>query len=148
MRRALVVSVAALVLLAGSARAQDKKDDALARAVFAPELVFKYAREIGLKPPQRQAIVDVIKHVQGDLVGLQLSMAEPAQALVDLLNQPKVDESAALVQADKVLTIERDVKKMQMALLIRIKNALTPEQQAKLREIRDRTAGNDGDADQ
>ncbi len=147
MRRALVVGLAALALLAGPARAQDKKDDALAKAVFAPDLVFKYGREIGLKPPQRQAIVDAIKNVQGDLVGLQLSMAEPAQALVDLLNQPQVDESAALAQADKVLTIERDVKKMQMALLIRIKNALTPEQQAKLRELRDRAAGNDGDAD-
>jgi len=147
MRRALVVGLAALALLAGPARAQEKKDDALAKAVFAPDLVFKYAREIGLKPSQRQAIVDVIKNVQGDLVGLQLSMAEPAQTLVDLLNQPKVDESAALVQADKVLTIERDVKKMQMALLIRIKNALTPEQQAKLRELRDRAAGSDGDTD-
>lgn len=148
MSRSLSMALAVLSLVASPARGQEKKDDALAKAVFAPELVFKYAREIGLKPPQRQAIVEAIKSVQGDLVGLQLSMAEPAQELVDLLNQPKVDESAALAQADKVLTIERDVKKMQMALLIRIKNALTPEQQAKLRELRDRgAAGGDG-ADQ
>ena len=37
---------------------------------------------------------------------------------------------------DQVLEIENEVKKKQAALLIRIKNALSPEQQARLRELR------------
>ena len=77
-------------------RAQERKpDDPMARALFAPEIVLKYAGDIGLKPAQRQVIVDAIKKVQGDLVGLQLDMAEPAQELVSLLEQPQVDESQA-----------------------------------------------------
>ena len=127
-----------LLLVAAPGWAQDKKNDALERALFPPELVFKHASDIGLKPAQRQAIVDAIKGIQGDLVGLQLEMAEPAQELLALLEQPRVDESAALAKVDRILTIERDVKKMQMSLLLRIKNALTPEQQSRLRMLRDR----------
>ena len=144
MRRAIGWGVLALALTGGPLAGQEKKNDALEKALLAPELVFKYARDIGLKPGQRQTIVDAIKNAQGELVGLQLSMAEPAQDLLDLLDRPTVDEAAALAQADRVLTIERDLKKRQMSLLIRIKNALTPEQQAKLRELRDAAARSDG----
>ena len=32
---------------------------------------------------------------------------------------------------------EREIKRAQMTLMIRIRNALTPEQQARLRQVRD-----------
>jgi len=41
-----------------------------------------------------------------------------------------------LQQADKVMALEHDIKKIQLTLLIRIKNTLTPEQIAKLRQLR------------
>jgi Spy/CpxP family protein refolding chaperone len=133
------------LLVAGSASAlqgQDKKaEDAFAKALFAPELVLKYAGEIGLKPAQRQTIIDLIKRVQGDLVGVQLEMAEPAQELLTILEQPQVDETQALSKVDRVLTLERDVKKMQLSLLIKIKNALTREQQERLKSLRRRDGG-------
>ena len=43
---------------------------------------------------------------------------------------------------DEVLKIENEVKKQQAKLLVRIKNALTAEQQARLRELRS-TEGSD-----
>src|SRR5262249_39154424 len=53
------------------ASAQDKKpDDPFAKVLFPPEVVLKYATEIGLKPQQRQVIIDAIKKVQADLVGM------------------------------------------------------------------------------
>jgi Spy/CpxP family protein refolding chaperone len=134
-----------LVVLAagsgGAVRAQDRKpDDAFARALFAPELVLKYAGEIGLKPAQRQTIMDAIKKVQIELVPIQLDMAEPAQDLLTLIDQPQVDEAQALAKVDKVLSVEREVKRRQLTLLIRIKNALTKEQQDKLKTLRRRDA--------
>jgi hypothetical protein len=37
---------------------------------------------------------------------------------------------------DKVLNAQREVKRAQIALMVRIKNKLTAEQQAKLRQLR------------
>jgi Spy/CpxP family protein refolding chaperone len=141
MSRWTAVFVALSAVTAGGVRAQEKKpDDAFARALFAPELVFKYAGEIGLKPAQRQTIMEAIKKIQTDLVPIQLDMAEPAQDLLSLIEQPQVDEAQALAKVDKVLSAEREVKKRQLSLLIRIKNALTKEQQDKLRALRRRDA--------
>ena len=49
-----------------------------------------------------------------------------------------MDEQEALAQLDKVLATERDIKREQITLLVRIKDKLTPEQQAKLVEIRNK----------
>ena len=51
-----------------------------------------------------------------------------------------IDEARVLEQADKVMAQEREVKKMQLSMLVRIRNLLTPEQIAKLQEIRRRTS--------
>ena len=40
-----------------------------------------------------------------------------------------------LAQVDRILALEREIKKAQISLLVRIKNILTPAQQAKLAEI-------------
>lgn len=145
MRRALLT----LLLVAAAvpaARAQNPApgsgqrggEDPLARLLFPPELVIQHSQEIGLQPAQRTTIVGALKELQSDMVDLQLQMAERAQEMAKLLGEPRVDETAALAQVDKVLTLEREVKRHQMQLLIRIKNTLTPEQQERLARFRDR----------
>jgi Spy/CpxP family protein refolding chaperone len=107
--------------------------------VFAPELVMKYQQKIGLRPEQRTAITDAIQQVQSRIVEQQWRMQEEAQKLGDLLQAMPVNESAVLAQVDRVLGIEREVKKAHMTLLVRIKNTLTREQQAMLKGLRDAT---------
>lgn len=144
MKKYLLVALALMSLAVTSgARAQDKDDDRFAKAFFDPQLVLKHAKEINLSAAQRKTIMDAIKKVQADLVPLQLDMTEPALEMADLVEQTTVDEVAAVAKADKVLKIENEVKKMQMVLLIRIKNVLTRDQQAQLRTLRD---GSRGDA--
>ncbi len=113
--------------------------DPLEHLLFPPELVLMHAKDLGLQPAQRTTIVSAIKEAQGDLLDLQLQMGERGNELAGLMQQNKVDEAAALAQADKVMALERDVKRRQLQLLIRIKNALTPEQQEQLAKLRDRT---------
>jgi Spy/CpxP family protein refolding chaperone len=48
-----------------------------------------------------------------------------------------VDEAQVLEQVDRILTLEREIKRAQMGLMVRIKNTLTPAQQTKLREVRE-----------
>jgi Spy/CpxP family protein refolding chaperone len=49
-----------------------------------------------------------------------------------------VDEAAVLDEVDRILNLEREIKKAQISLMVRIKNMLTPQQQAKLAQIRNR----------
>lgn len=136
-RRVLTAVAAALLATASLAAAQNPKpDDAFAQALFDPQLVLRHAQAIGLTPAQRRTILDELKATQTALAPLQANMMEPALALIELLGQTRVDEAKVVAKMDQVLEIENEVKKKQAALLVRIKNTLNPEQQARLRELR------------
>ena len=55
---------------------------------------------------------------------------------MQLLKARPVDESAVLAQVDQVLNREREIKRAQISLLVRIKNQLNETQQNKLMELR------------
>lgn len=141
--KSMVLLVTALMVSGSVVAAQEKKDDRFEKAFFDPQLVLQHARDIGLTAQQRATMMDAIKKAQSELVMLQLDMAEPAVEMVDLIEQTVVDENAAVAKAEQVLKVENEVKKKQMVLLIRVKNVLTKEQQARLRAIRDGGRGDD-----
>lgn len=137
MTRWVVCGLAALLAIAAPAAGQNPKpDDAFAQALFDPQLVLRHSQDISLTAAQRRTILDELKATQTALGPLQANMTEPALDLVELLGQPRVDEARVQAKMDQVLKIENEVKKQQATLLIRIKNVLTPEQQARLRELR------------
>lgn len=139
MTRRLVLTLALMIAAASSSAAQGAPEPDFSRHVFAPELVMKHQQKIGLRPEQRTAITEAIQQVQSKVVEQQWRMQEEAQKLGELLQAMPVNESAVLAQVDRVLGIERDVKKAHMTLLVRIKNTLTREQQAMLKGLRDAT---------
>jgi Spy/CpxP family protein refolding chaperone len=61
--------------------------------------------------------------------------------LVNLLKQNPADETQVTAQLDKVLNAEDEVKRTQIALMVRIKTKLTREQQARLRHLRGKSTG-------
>ena len=67
---------------------------------------------------------------------MQWDMQSESEKLVQLLKARPVDENAVLAQVDQVLNREREIKKAQISLLVRIKNLLTDGQQNKLMELR------------
>jgi len=137
--RSNLAAAALLLTPAAAGSAQAKPDEPeFAKYLFAPELVLQNAQQIGLKPAQRTAVLQAIRDVQVDLMDMQLQMAEPAEQLTLLAKKEQVDEAAALALVDRILSLEREIKKKQMSLLIRIKNILTSEQQARVTALRDR----------
>lgn len=137
---ALLFLAAAPLLRAQDVRPSDHgpppADKMFGQYVFPPELVMQYQQKIELKPAQRTAITEALRQTQSKVVDLQWQMQDEAQKLSDLLSQPTVDESAVLAQVDRVLGVEREVKRAHMQMLVRIKNTLTKEQQATLRALR------------
>jgi Spy/CpxP family protein refolding chaperone len=111
-------------------------DDPIAQNLFPPELVMKYRQEINLDEGQSRAIKDAIQKAQSKFLDMQWDMQSEAGKLVQLLKARPVDENAVLAQVDQVLNREREIKKAQISLLIRIKNLLTDAQQNKLMELR------------
>jgi len=137
MKRMLVVTVLLFALGSTALPAQGPKpEDPLAQLLFDPQLVLKFAKELSLQAAQRTTIVNAIKEAQGHILDLQLQMAERHEELVKAMEPQRVDEKAAMARAESVLGLEREMKREQLQLLIRIKNALTQEQQDRLRELR------------
>jgi Spy/CpxP family protein refolding chaperone len=123
----------------GAALAQEappKARDAIADQVFRPELLMRFQDEIGMDPDQKKRLREVVSKSQVSFVDLQWDLHDASQELADLLSETHPDESAVLEQLGRVLDAERKVKQEQIRLLVRIKNVLTAEQQAKLQELR------------
>jgi len=104
--------------------------------VFSPKLVMEHQQEIGLKPAQAEAIKQAMLETQKQLLDLQWQLDSESEALSKLLAADHVDENAVLGKLDRVTEIEKQVKKTNFALLVRIKNQLDGEQQKKLRTYR------------
>jgi Spy/CpxP family protein refolding chaperone len=136
--------VAAVLLAAAGAAAQTPPapgQDPLAPFVFPPDLVMRYASEIGLDERQRAAVKDAVIKTQGRFLEVQWDLQAESEKMARLLQANPVDETALLAQADKVMGLEREVKRTHLSLLVRIKNLLTDAQRAKLTELRRRGEG-------
>ncbi len=90
---------------------------------------------IGLTEEQRDALRNEIRQATRQFTDMQWALQDEMERLLTLLKPPKVDEKLATAQLDKVLGAEREIKRAQFTLLVRLRNKLNPEQQAKLREI-------------
>ena len=128
--------LALLLLLAAPLAAQQPNDDPLARYLIPPDLIMGHSQELALQDKQRAAIKSEVQKAQAKFIDMQWDMKEETEKMVRLIQQTPADETRILEQADKVMSLEREIKKTQLSLLIRIRNVLTPEQIAKLDEIR------------
>ena len=121
------------VLLAAQ---QPPGPDPMAENLFPPELVMAHQKAIDLSDAQRASIRAELLKAQTRFTELQWQLQDAMEGLVSLLKQSSVDEAQVMSQLDKVLTSEREIKRTQISLLVRIKNKLTPEQQAHLQKLR------------
>jgi len=122
-----------------AARAQQPDQDPMGQNFFAPELVMQHQEALGLSDEQKSYLKTEIRQAQLKFTESQFKLQDEMEKLVSLVKQPHVEEKDALAQLEKVLAQEREIKRLQVTLLVHIKNDLTPEQQAKLAEIRGKT---------
>jgi hypothetical protein len=110
--------------------------DPFSRFLFPPELVMRFQGDIGLQDAQRATIQTAMKDAQSKFLDTQWQLSGEGEKLAKLLQNATVDETQVLEQVDRILTLEREMKRAQITLMVRIKNALTPAQQQKLRDLR------------
>jgi Spy/CpxP family protein refolding chaperone len=82
-----------------------------------------------------------MRQAQLKFTDMQFKLQDEMEKLQMIVRSARVDEQQTLAQLEKVLSMEREIKRTQIGLLVRIKNKLTPEQQAKLQDMRSRQPG-------
>ena len=112
------------------------RGDPIGESLFPPDMVMRAGPEIGLTDEQRESIQQEMQQAQGGFEGMHKRLQSESEALVAIMKQPRVDENQARSQMDKVLAAESEIKKTHLTLMIHIKNRLSPEQQAKLTEMK------------
>ena len=141
MRLKILLPTMLLLFNTATLGAQDPPSDPLGENLFPPELVMQHQQALGLTDEQKTLLKTELRQAQARFTELQWQLQNEMEKMVELVKQDRVDESQTLAQLDKILNLEREIKRAQIALLIRIKNRLSPEQQMKLREIRSKPRG-------
>jgi Spy/CpxP family protein refolding chaperone len=111
-------------------------DDPIAARLYPPELIMSHQSELAVDDKQRNAILKEIERAQGQVLQIQWQMQSASEQLVKLLDEPRVDEAKTLAQADKVMDLERQIKRNHLGMLVRIRNLLTDAQRSKLQQLR------------
>jgi uncharacterized membrane protein len=121
--------------------------DLFMRHLYAPELVMANQAAIQLQDVQRTKIVQAMTQAQAKFTEVQWALSAEQEKLDQLVKEVTVDEVAVIRQLDRIMGLEQEVKRNQLALLVRVKNALSPEQQTRLADVRCVAgAGSPGDA--
>jgi Spy/CpxP family protein refolding chaperone len=115
--------------------------DPLAHLMFPPEMIMGHARELNLTDEQKTFMRSEVQKATVTFQDLQWKLQDQMEALHDAMKSTSVNEQQALAQLDKVLDVEREIKRLHIALAVRLKNRLTPEQQEQLHKMMDHHAG-------
>jgi len=132
----VLLLIAPLAAFAQQPPSPSPDNDPIGRYLIPPELVMSQSEQIGLNERQRAAIKSEIQKMQTKFIDAQWDLQEQTGKMTQLLQQSPADETKILEQADKIMALEREIKRAHLALLVRIKNTLTAEQIAKLEAAR------------
>ena len=135
MKKGILLITAIVSLATGTAFAENPKDDVFKGKLFAPNIILEQQAELHLTKQQFTAIRAAVVEVQSGMAEHEWDMREAYQALMLELDKAPVDEAEVLKHANKALLAENQVKKKQMAMLVRLKNLLNAEQIAHLEAL-------------
>ena len=110
--------------------------DPLAHLMFPPDMIMGHARQLNLTDEQTAFMRSEVQKATVTFQDLQWKLQDQMEALHETMKSTSANEAQALAQLDKVLDIEREIKRLHIALAVRLKNRLTPEQQEQLHKMR------------
>jgi Spy/CpxP family protein refolding chaperone len=128
MRKGLLFVLAAASLGLGVATAAEPQKDVFKGKLFPPNVILEHQETLQLSKEQFTRIRGAVVEVQAGVAEHEWDMREAYQALMQELDKAPIDEDRVLEHASSALQAENQVKKKQMAMLVRLKNLLTAEQ--------------------
>lgn len=137
MRKGLLILLALGVLGAGAALAAAPKADVFRGKLFAPNVILEHKAELALSKQQFTEIRRVVVDVQASVAEYEWDIAEAYQDIMAELDKTPIDEALVLEHVAAALRAENEVKKLQVGMLVQLRNLLTPEQVAYLESVRE-----------
>ena len=110
--------------------------DPLGHLMFPPDMILGHARELNLTDDQKTFMRAEVQKATATFQDLQWKLQDQAEMLHEAMKSTSVNEQQALAQLDRVLEIEREIKRLHIGLAVRLKNRLTAEQQEQLHKMR------------
>lgn len=137
MKNLTLICGACLLLLTSAAFAQAQGDqkDVFKGKLFAPNVIMEHQEELGLSREQFSAIRAAVVEVQSSIAGHEWDLREAFQRVLSSLDETPIDEATVIENLEAALRAENEVKKRQVAMLIKLRNLLTDEQVEYLQSV-------------
>ena len=133
----LPLATICLILGASLAMAQGpgKQKDVFKGKLFPPNVILENQDELGLSKEQFTAIRAAVVEVQSNVAEHEWDLREAYRSVLDELDKQPIDEDEVLSKVEAALRAENEVKKLQVTMLIKLRNLLTDEQAEYLRSV-------------
>lgn len=135
MKKGLLILLALACFSTGSANAADPKQDVFKGKLFPPNVILEHQAELNLSKEQFTAIKAAVVNVQANVAEHEWDLREAYQSIMAELDKQPIDQAQVLEYVDTALDAENEVKKQQVAMLVKLKNLLTDDQIAYLEEV-------------
>jgi len=135
-RTAYLLMILLLSFAPSNSAQQQQPTDPIGDNFIPPELIMQHQQLIALREEQKALIAAEIQKAQARFTELQWQLASEVEAMAAIVKQERVDEGQTLAQLDKILNLEREIKRAHFTLIVRLKNSLTLEQQTRLQELK------------
>lgn len=126
-----------LLLLASVATAQGpaNQKDVFKGKLFPPNVIMEHQNELDLSKEQFTAIRAAVVEVQSNVAGYEWDLREAFQRVLSALDESPIDEDRVMDNLQAALRAENEVKKQQVAMLIKLRNLLTDKQVEYLQSV-------------
>lgn len=115
-----------------------QQKDVFKGKLFAPNIILEHQDALGLTKDQFTAIRAAVVDVQANVAEHEWDMREAYIRMMAELDAARIDEDKVLEHVRTALLAENEVKQLQVAMLVRLRNLLTKEQ---IRYLQDTRAG-------
>ena len=132
MKRGLLILLALTLGGVAVANPAGPKHDVFKGKLFPPNVILEHQAELNLSKEQFTAIKAAVVGVQADVAEHEWDIREAYQSIMAELDKQPIDQAQVLDYVDSALKAENEVKKRQVAMLIKLKNLLTDDQVAYL----------------
>ena len=136
MKRGMSLLLVVACLTIGAANAAEPRADVFKGKLFPPNVILEHQSELGLSKEQFTEIRKTVVELQGSIAEHEWDVREAYQNIMAELDKSPIDQDTVLEHVGAALRAENEVKKLQVAMLVKLKNLLTSEQIAYLESAR------------
>jgi len=136
MSKGLLILLALISMGIESAYAAEPKQDVVKGKLFAPNVILEYQAELSLSKQQFTEIKKAVVEVQANVAEHEWDVREAYLSIMAELDKTPIDEVQVLEHVGAALRAENEVKKLQVVMLIQLKNLLTVDQVEYLESVR------------